>query len=125
MVDNIVDKSPGASLPKPIAAFALVTMWAVAIVLWSISPLVTDAAANNFVIDTGLVLVSVGFSMLFIDWVRTAVRAMLLGVIALVLFALADFSGILVFTYTLRMLVPLFALYMPVNRISSNFRIFA
>jgi hypothetical protein len=30
-----------------------------------------------------------------------------------------------VLTYTLRMLIPILALFMPVNRISSNFRIFA
>ena len=76
-------------------------------------------------VDTGLVLVSVGFSMLFIDWVRTAVRAMFFGLVALALFAIGDFGQIQVVTYTLRILVPLLALYMPVNKISSNFRIFA
>ncbi|QWT24614.1 hypothetical protein KPL76_04315 [Subtercola sp. PAMC28395] len=125
MSDNIIDRSPGKALPRPIAVFTAFLMWAVAIVLWSISPLVTDSAANNFVIDTALVLASVGFSMLFIDWVRTAVRALVFGVIAIALFAIVDLNGILVFTYTLRMIVPLFALYTPVNRISSNFRIFA
>ena len=125
MVNNIVERSPGASLPKPIAGLAFVLMTAVAIVLWCISPLVTDQPQNNFVIDTGLVLVSVGFSLLFIDYTRTAVRAMLFGVLALILFAIADLNSILVFTYTLRMIVPLFALYMPVNKISTNFRIFA
>ena len=125
MSNTIVDRSPGKALPRPIAVFTTFLMWAVAIVLWSISPLVTESAANNFVIDTALVLASVGFSMLFIDWARTAIRALLFGLLAIALFAVADFGQILVLTYMLRILVPLLALYMPVNKISANFRIFA
>ncbi|MEF2976311.1 hypothetical protein [Subtercola sp. YIM 133946] len=125
MVNNIVERSPGNPLPKPLAGLTFVLMTAVAIVLWSIAHLVTDPHAGAFVVDTGLVLVSVGFSMLFIDWARTAVRALFFGLLALGLFALADFGQILVLTYMLRIIVPLFALYMPVNKVSSNFRIFA
>ena len=125
MVNNIVDRAPGASLPRSVAGLAFVLMTAVAIVLWSIAHLVTNPQAGAFVVDTGLVLVSVGFSMLFIDWVRAAVRVMVFGLIAIGLFAIADFGQILVMTYMLRILVPLLALYMPVNKVSANFRIFA
>ncbi len=125
MANNIVDRAPGKPLPKPLAGLTFVLMWVVAIVLWSIAHLVTNPQAGAFVVDTGLVLASVGFAMLFIDFTRTAVRAMLFGVIGILLFAVADFGQILVLTYMLRMLIPILALLMPVNRISSNFRIFA
>ncbi|MCU1478963.1 MAG: hypothetical protein JWQ64_3656 [Subtercola sp.] len=125
MANNIVDRAPGRPLPKPLAGLTFVILWVVAIVLWSIAHLVTDPQAGAFVVDTGLVLASVGFAMLFIDFARTAVRALLFGVVGILLFAIGDFGQILVLTYTLRMLIPILALFMPVNRISSNFRIFA
>ncbi|RFA23384.1 hypothetical protein [Subtercola boreus] len=125
MVDNIVVRSPGASLPKPVAGLAFVTMWAVAIVLWSIAHLITNPQLGAFVVDTGLVLVSVGLAILFVEWRRTAVRAMLFGLVAIVLFLISDLADITVIVYMLRIIVPLFAFFTPVNRIANGFRIFA
>lgn len=125
MVDNIVVRSPGKSLPKPLAGLAFVTMWAVAIVLFSIAHLVENPHVGAFVVDTGLVLVCVGFSILFVDWVRTALRVMLFGLVGIVLFLVFDLADIQVFVYMLRIIVPLFALFTPVNRIANGFRIFA
>ena len=125
MVDNIVVRSPGKALPKPVAGLAFVSMWAVAIVLWSIAHLVVDPHLGAFVVDTGLVLASVGLSILFVDWVRTALRAMLFGLVALVLFFIFDLADVTVFVYMLRLIVPLVALFTPVNRIANGFRIFA
>ncbi|MEA9984001.1 MULTISPECIES: hypothetical protein [Subtercola] len=125
MVDNIVVRSPGAPLPKPLAGLATVLMWAVGIVLWSIAHLIVDPRAGAFAVDTALVLVAVGFALLFVDYTRTAVRAMLFGLVGIALFALVDFADLTVFVYMLRIIVPLFALMMPVNRIANGFRIFA
>ncbi|MDF2442078.1 MAG: hypothetical protein JWR01_281 [Subtercola sp.] len=125
MVDNIVVRSPGRALPKPVAGLAFVSMWAVGIVLFSIAHLVENPLLGAFVVDTALVLVSVGFSLLFVDWVRTALRAMLFGLVAIVLFLVFDLADITVIVYMLRIIVPLLAVFVPVNRVANGFRIFA
>ena len=125
MVDNIVVRSPGKALSKPIAGLAFVSMWAVGIVLFSIAHLVENPNLGAFVVDTALVLVSVGFAILFLEWQRTALRAMLFGLVAIVLFLIFDLADIQVMVYMLRIIVPLFAVFTPVNRISNGFRIFA
>ncbi|RFA10948.1 hypothetical protein B7R54_18325 [Subtercola boreus] len=125
MVDNIVVRSPGKALPKPVAGLAFVSMWAVGIVLFSIAHLVENPLLGAFVVDTGLVLVAVGFSLLFVDWVRTALRTLLFGLVALVLFLIFDLADITVIVYMLRIIVPLLAVFVPVNRVANGFRIFA
>lgn len=98
-------------LAAPLKGLVFVAFWAVAIVLWVIAPHIADPRWGAFVIDTGIVLASVGFAAPFITWLKPFGNSLLAAVIAIALFALGDLGEILVLSYMLRILVPLLALY--------------
>jgi hypothetical protein len=110
-VTTVVLPKPRRLLAAPLKGIVFVLFWAVAIVLWVVAPNMTDPRWGALLIDTGLVLASVGFATLFITWLAPFRNSLIAAVAAIALFALADLGEVLALSYTLRMLVPLLALY--------------
>lgn len=115
----------GTPVSGGVKALSFIVLWVAAIVLWVIAPSITVATAGAFVIDTGLVLASVGFGLLFVDTRREYNLGLVFAIIGIVLFAAADFAEATPVVYTLRMLIPFLALLMPVNRFLNNFRVWS
>lgn len=109
---------------KPTAGLVFVLGWAIGITLWSVAHLAPDATTGGFVVDIGILFVSLGFAAPFITTQRWLFRALLLAFLGLALFAFGGYLHIPVIVYTLRLLVPLLALLAPVYKLL-DFRIFA
>jgi hypothetical protein len=112
-------------VPKSIAALAFVVFWAIAIVLWCFVGSFSDPATRGFIADIGIVFASVGFAAPFIGSRSGFVRALIFGLISIALFALTGYLGLTGLVYGLRLLVPFFALLMPLNRLLNGIKIFA
>ncbi|PJJ55577.1 hypothetical protein [Compostimonas suwonensis] len=112
-------------LPKPAQGLTGVVLWIVAIVMWIVAPSIAYAPAGAFVIDTGIALASAGFAIFFVSSLRSYLLALLLAVIAIILFAVGDFAQVTPLLYFLRIFVPFIALLMPLNKQLNGIRIFA
>lgn len=108
---------------KPTAGLVFVLGWAIGITLWSLAHLAADATTGGFVVDIGILFVSVGFAAPFIRTRRWLFRAMLLAVVGIALFAFGGYLHIPVIVYMLRLLAPLLALLAAVYKLL-DFRIF-
>ena len=116
--------SVNTTVPKPIAGFVFLLFWAVAIVAWCLANASPDQHARSFIVDIGLVFAFSGFASLFIDTRKGFVNNLILSLIGVALFALADFTGLLVMTYALRILAPAIAVVMvPTLRLVNGLRI--
>ncbi|MHC5796941.1 hypothetical protein ACVXZ4_12350 [Lacisediminihabitans sp. FW035] len=111
-------------LTKPIAGLVFVLGWAIGITLWSVSHLAPNAETGAFLVDIGILAVSVGFAAPFLKTTNGLVAAVILALIGIVLFAFGDFVHVAVITYLLRLLAPLLAVLTPVYKLL-DFRIFA
>ena len=100
----------GRELPMKLAGAVFVLFWLAAIALWIIAPHITDPHWGAFVIDTGLLLASVGFAAPFISRLKSLGVTFGFAAIAWGLFALGDFADVTALLYFLRMFVPLLAL---------------
>jgi hypothetical protein len=104
-------------LTKPVAGLAFVGLWAVAIVAWSVSPLMADPRWGAFIIDAGIVLAALGFAALFIPTADGLGLASIAAIVGIALFLLFDLLDVPVLVFTLRIFIPLLALLTPVNRL--------
>jgi hypothetical protein len=111
-------------LTKPIAGLVFVLGWAIGITLWSVSHLAPNAQTGAFIVDIGILAVSVGFAAPFLKTTNGLVAAVILALVGIGLFAFGDFVQVPVVTYLLRLLAPLLALLTPVYKLL-DFRIFA
>jgi hypothetical protein len=111
-------------IAKPIAGLVFVLGWAVGITLWSVSHLAPNAETGVFIVDIGILAVSVGFAAPFLKSRSGLVAAVVLAVVGIVLFALGDYLHVTVIVYLLRLLAPLLALLTTVYK-ALDFRIFA
>lgn len=111
-------------LTKPIAGLVFVLGWAIGITLWSLAHLAADATTGAFIVDVGILAVSVGFAAPFLKTTNGLVAGVILAVIGIALFAFAGFLHITVIVYLLRLLAPLLALLTPVYKLL-DFRVFA
>jgi hypothetical protein len=111
-------------LTKPVAGLVFVLGWAIGITLWSVAHLAPDATTGAFVVDIGILAVSVGFSAPFLKTTNGLVAAVILALIGVGLFAFGGFLHITVIVYLLRLLAPLLALLTSVYKLL-DFRIFA
>ena len=109
---------------KPIAGLVFVLGWAIGITLWSVAHLAPDATTGGFIVDIGILFVCVGFAAPFIKTRLWLVRAAILALVGVALFAFGGFLHIDVIVYTLRLLAPLLALLTPLYKLL-DFRIFA
>jgi hypothetical protein len=111
-------------LTKPLAGAVFLLSWVVAIVAWSLSHMAPTAAAGAFIVDVGIVFASIGFAALFLGTLSALRTAIVLGLIAIVLFALGDFLHITALVYLLRILGPFLALLTPVFKVGDSIRLF-
>jgi len=111
-------------LTKPIAGLVFVLGWAVGITLWSVSHLAPTGETGAFLVDIGILAVSVGFAAPFLKNTNGLLAAVILAIIGIGLFAFGDFLHVTVITYLLRLLAPLLAVLTPVYKLL-DFRIFA
>jgi hypothetical protein len=111
-------------LTKPIAGLVFVLGWAIGITLWSLSSLAPNGETGAFIVDIGILAVSVGFAAPFLRTTNGLVAAVILALIGIVLFAFGDFLHVAVITYLLRLLAPLLAVLTTVYKLL-DFRIFA
>ncbi|MEO7123168.1 MAG: hypothetical protein ABI400_08655 [Lacisediminihabitans sp.] len=111
-------------LSKPAAGGLFLLLWAVAIVAWSLSHLATNPAVGAFIVDVGIVAASVGFAALFLGTVSALRSAVVLAVIAIVIFLVADLLHITGIVYLLRILGPFLALLTPIFKVGDSIRIF-
>ncbi|MBG6107587.1 hypothetical protein [Frigoribacterium sp. CG_9.8] len=112
------------TLPKPLAGLVFVLGWAIGIVLWSVSSLAPDAQTGAFLVDVGILAVSVGFAAPFLKSTNGLLVALALGLVGIGLFAFGDFLNVAVITYLLRLLAPLLAVLTALYKLL-DFRIFA
>jgi uncharacterized membrane protein len=111
-------------LTKPIAGLVFVLGWAIGITLWSVAHLAPDATTGAFVVDIGILAVSVGFAAPFLKTMNGLVSAVILALIGIALFAFGGYLHITVIVYLLRLLAPFLALLMPLYKLL-DFRVFA
>lgn len=111
-------------LVKPLAGLAFVAGWAIGITLWSVSHLAPNAETGAFLVDIGILAVSVGFAALFLKSTNGLVAALVLALVGIALFALGDYLHVTVIVYLLRLLAPLLAVLTAVYKLL-DFRIFA
>ncbi len=110
MTTVVLPEAPRRELPKPAKGGVFVLFWLVAIALWIIAPHFTDARWGAFVVDTGIVLASVGFAALNITWSKPFRNTLIAGAVAILLFLWADLNEVTVVVYFLRAFVPFTAL---------------
>ncbi len=110
-------------LPKPVAGLAFVIGWAIGITLWSVAHFAPNAATGAFVVDIGILAVSVGFAAPFLKTRTGLVAAVILALVGIVLFAFGDFLDVSAIVYLLRLLAPLLAVLTVVYRLL-DFRVF-
>ncbi|MCS5730767.1 hypothetical protein N1031_13440 [Herbiconiux moechotypicola] len=103
-------EAPVRELPKKLAGALFVLFWAAALALWIIAPNIVDPRLGAFLIDTGIVLASVGFAGTQMSSLKAFRNALIASVVAIALFALGDFGEILALSYFLRVFVPFIAL---------------
>jgi hypothetical protein len=111
-------------LTKPIAGLVFVLGWAAGIALWSLAHLAPDATTGAFVVDIGILAVSVGFAAPFLKTTSGLAAAVVLALVGIALFAFGGYLHITVIVYLLRLLAPLLALLTPLYKLL-DFRIFA
>jgi hypothetical protein len=111
-------------LTKPITGLVFVLGWAIGITLWSVSHLAPNAETGAFIVDVGILAVSVGFSAPFLKTTNGLLAAVILAIIGIALFAFGDFLNVTVVTYLLRLLAPLLAVLTALYKLL-DFRIFA
>jgi hypothetical protein len=111
-------------LSKPLAGLVFVLGWAIGITLWSVAGLAPDATTGGFIVDIGILAVSVGFAAPFLETTNGLAAAVILALIGIVLFAAGHYLGAPVIVYLLRLLAPFLAIMTPVYRLL-GFRIFA
>jgi hypothetical protein len=110
---------------KPLGGLLFVLFWAIAIVAWCFVPHLVGHGLRGFIADVGIVFASLGFASPFI-LTKSGLRiAMLLSLLGIALFAVADFTHIVVLVYFLRLLGPILALLAPVNKLSSTVKIWS
>jgi hypothetical protein len=102
-----------------------VIFWIVAIAAWIVGAHLADPASRAFVIDVGIIFACVGFAAPAMTTMRSLVLAMILGVIGIGLFAIADYTHITAMVYTLRMIGPFLALLAHLNRTVGSIRVFS
>lgn len=112
------------ALSKPLAGVLFLAFWVIAILAWSLAHLATNAAAGAFIVDVGIVAASLGFASLFLGTLTALRSAAVLGLIAIVLFALGDFAQLTWLVYLLRILGPFLALLTPIFKVGDSIRIF-
>jgi hypothetical protein len=110
---------------KPLAGGIFVVFWIVAIAAWIVGAHLADPASRGFVIDIGIVFACVGFAAPALPTMRSLVSAMLLGLVAIGLFAIGSYAHVTVLLYLLRMLGPFLALLAPLNRTVGSIRVFS
>lgn len=103
-------ETPVKQLPKKMAGGVFVLFWLVALALWIIAPHIVDPRWGAFAIDSGIVLASFGFAALQLSSLRVFTNSLIAAVVAIALFAVADFGEITAISYFLRMFVPFIAL---------------
>jgi hypothetical protein len=103
-------ETPVKQLPKKMAGAVFVLFWLVALALWIIAPHIGDPRWGAFVIDSGIVLASFGFAALQMSSLKAFTNSFIAAVVAIALFAFADFAEVTAISYFLRMFVPLIAL---------------
>ena len=111
-------------LHRPLASGVFVVFWVVAIALWVIAPFMSYAKTGGFLIDTGLILASVGFAALFIATKKGLLVALIFGAIGIVAFALFGYLGITSIVYFIRILAPFLALLAPLFKFANGFKVF-
>jgi hypothetical protein len=109
-VASIGPEHTGKPFPKKLAGAVFVLFWLAALALWIIAPHIADPRWGAFVIDTGILLASVGFAAPGISRIKSFGVTLGFAALAWGLFALGDFFDILALSYFLRMFVPLLAL---------------
>ena len=110
MTTVILPELPAKALPKPLAGAAFVILWLIALALWIIAPNIVDPRLGAFVIDTGIVLASLGFAAPQITSLKVFRNSVIAAVVAVALFAFGDFAEVTAISYFLRMFVPFIAL---------------
>jgi hypothetical protein len=112
-------------VPKPLAGLVFVGFWLIAIALWIVAGVVfSNTATGGLFADIGVVLASIGIAAPFLT--VSGLRSFLIfGLIAVAVSAIGHYTGITVFVYLVRALVPFLALLTPVNKILNGIRIFA
>jgi hypothetical protein len=103
-------EAPVKRLPMKLAGAVFVLFWIAALVLWFIAPHIVDPRLGAFIIDTGIVLASVGFAAPLITSFRAFTNTLIAAVAAVALFALGDFFELTAISFFLRMFVPFLAL---------------
>lgn len=116
--------SGSRELIKPVAGAVFVVGWAIGIVLWSVSHLAPNGETGAFLVDIGILAVSVGVAALFLKTTNGLAAAVVLALIGIALFAVGDYFHVPVIVYLLRLLAPLLALLTAVYKLL-DFRIFA
>jgi hypothetical protein len=109
-VADIGPEHPGKPLPQKLAGAVLVLFWLAALALWIIAPHIEDPRWGAFVIDTGILLASVGFAAPTIGRIKGLGVTLGFAALAWGLFALGDFGDVTALSFFLRMLVPFLAL---------------
>lgn len=112
-------------LPKPAAAFLFLLFWAIAIVAWCLVGGLQGAGLRGFIADVGITFAALGVAVPFIATKKGLGTAMALGAIGIILFAVGDFARVQILVYTLRLLGPTLAIFVPINRVSNAVKIFS
>ena len=118
-------ESRGTVLGRPLKGLVFVVLWILAIAAWVVAPFMVDPAAGAFFIDTGVILASVGFAALFLEWSRSLVVALIWAAIAVALAAVGDFVGLVWLSATLRLIAPILAINTMVGYLVGRIRVFA
>lgn len=116
--------SESRELTKPVAGLVFVIGWAVGIALWSLSHLAPDAATGGFVVDIGILAVSVASAAPFLGRQKWLINSLYLALVGLALVAFGHYVHVDVIVFLVRIIAPLLAVLAPVYKLL-GFRIFA